>query len=265
MGDKAHRARKYARVGIATKGIVYLLMGGLAALTATKLNSDFMDSQQVLKWISERTFGRVLLFGMIVGLVGYVISRAILAFNNYDYDHSHGKPWVKRVGYVINGLGYILLCYSSITLLIGIKQNEGKSPFITSMLDSQLGVVLVIIVAAGLAISAINEFYMAFCGLMEDMILKDEMDKDNYSRLLLLGKIGRSARGLVFGCVAYTLFKAAFSDSAGVPGGTTVAFKFLEDAFGEIIMCVVAGGLAMYGLYLIIGSKYRNVPIRSVD
>ncbi|WP_237701663.1 DUF1206 domain-containing protein [Algoriphagus machipongonensis] len=77
--------------------------------------------------------------------------------------------------------------------------------------------------------------------------------------MVTLGKVGHTARGLVIGVIAFLTYRAAFSYSSEVAGGTKEAFSFLQDEFGTIVLSLVALGLAMYGIFLLINARYRDM------
>ncbi len=254
------KSRQFSRLGIAAKGIVYFLMGVMAATTAFRFSSELRGSTEVVRWISHLSFGWFLLLAVTIGLAGYTFSRIILTFNASDYDGSDSKPLVRRAGYFINGCGYLILLYSCISILIGATSDD-STPLLTAFLKSTTGQVTVCIVGIGLAISAINEWYMATGNLMQKMILKDDLSDNQYSTLLILGRVGRFARGFVFAAFSYLLFRSLWNHKPEVPKSTEKAFAFINFEFGDIIMGLIAIGLAFYGLFLILSAKHRNIPM----
>lgn len=255
-------SRQFARYGIAVKGVVYFLMGSLAALTASKITYQIKGGKDILEWISGLSFGWFMLLAVSIGIAGYIFSRFYLTFNNNDYDNSkEGKPRIRRLAYLINGFGYMVLLFSCIKLLIGAGFQGENTRLMVQLLSNWWGTLILITLALGLGVSALNEWYMAFGNMIEKMILPDDLSNTQYKYLLLLGRVGRFSRGIVFGVFSYLFFKTVIGWSNDIPKGADAAFTFMSVEYGSIIMGIVAGGLAFYGLFLILSAKHRNIPI----
>lgn len=253
-------SRRFSRIGIATKGIVFFLLGFMAFITACKLTSALKNEKEVIEWIYELYFGWFLLLAMTIGLTGYIFSRVYLTFNNEDYDGSNEKPFYRRAGYLINGLGYCLLLFTCITLLLG-NQDDVNSDFNLKILPTVYGKILIYIIALSLAISAINEWWISFSSMMDKMTYNDQLKIIHYKCLLLLGRIGRFSRGVFFGIFSYILAGSAYYDLENLPKGADAAFVFISATYGAFIMAVVAFGMMCYGLFLILSGRHRNIPI----
>ncbi|MGJ8684443.1 MAG: DUF1206 domain-containing protein [Nonlabens sp.] len=253
--------RRFARIGIATKGAVFFLMGFMALITAFQLTYTLKGGNDVLEWISHLSFGWFLLLLMTIGLAGYIYSRFYLTFNNGDYDGSDGKPTFRRLAYLINGLGYCLLFYSCLKFLLGISSDNGDSQWKLMLLQSIWGKIIVGIIATGLAVSAINEWWISFSVMMDKMTHKDDLTDRQYKYLMLLGRIGRFSRGIVFGVFSYVMFRSIYYGLKNLPKGADDAFQFMSAEYGAIIMGIVAAGLSCYGLFLLLSARHRNIPI----
>ncbi len=252
--------RRFARIGIAIKGFIYFLMGVMAAITASNISNELRGSEAILAWISELSYGKIFLFAISIGLLGYITSRFILAFNRHDYNgKDEGKPNYRRLGYIVNGLGYTLLLYTSITMII--EEYSKESGVLQGYFFTPLGKIVVGIVTIGLAISAINEWVMAFTGMINRMTLQRDLQDRSYRALMLLGRTGRFSRGLVFAAFAYILARPLVLNINEIPQSESDAFAFMQSQFGAISMFVVASGLAIYGAFLMLSSRYRNIPI----
>src|SRR5688500_5424301 len=63
--------RTLSRAGFATKGFVYVLIGGLAVLAAIGEGGRVTGSQGAVRTLGEQPFGRILLIAVAVGLMAY--------------------------------------------------------------------------------------------------------------------------------------------------------------------------------------------------
>jgi hypothetical protein len=72
-------AERLARVGYATKGVVYLLIGALAVLAALDAGKQPTDTRGAFQEVYSKPFGRVLLSALAVGLAAYGLYMLIEA------------------------------------------------------------------------------------------------------------------------------------------------------------------------------------------
>ncbi len=253
--------RRYARIGIASKGIVYFLLGIMALITAVNLNNALKNEEEIIQWIYQLTYGWFLLLILTIGLTGYIFSRIFLTFNRYDYDGTTSKPYYRRVAYLINGLGYCLLLFTCISVLSGTYDQDDPG-YKFMILQSTLGKSLVYLIAIGLGISAINEWWISFSSMLKKMIHSDLMSPVQYKYLLFLGRVGRFSRGFVFAVFSYILARSAYYDLQNIPEGADAAFAFINANSGAFIMGSIAFGVMCYGLFLMISGRHRNIPIK---
>lgn len=232
----------------------------MAFITACNLTSAVKNEKEVIEWIYGLSFGWFLLLAMTVGIAGYIFSRVYLTFNNEDYDGSNDKPYYRRFGYLINAFGYCLLLFTCITVLLGTK-GDVASNFNLKILPTTVGKLLVYIVALGLAVSMINEWWISLSNMINKMTLSDQLTDRKYKYLMLLGRVGRFSRGIVFGTLAYVLARSTYYDLENLPEGADAAFAFISATYGAFIMAVVAFGVICYGLFLILSARHRNIPI----
>ncbi|MGB3590516.1 MAG: DUF1206 domain-containing protein [Nonlabens sp.] len=253
------QARQFSRYGIAAKGVIFFLMGVMAAITASNISYELRGTREIFEWISTLSLGWFLLLLITIGLAGYIFSRFVLAFNAEDYDGSTSKPFYRRFSYVINGLGYTLLLYTCVVILLDSR--DGSGGIIAGQMYSWWGKILVLTITIGLLVSAVNEWIMSFSPMMLTMTNQNKMTDRNYKALMLLGRVGRFSRGLVFAAFAYIFGRPLVYRFQLIPENEGDAFAFMQSQFGAIIMGTVAGGLALYGLFLLLSSKNRNIPM----
>jgi hypothetical protein len=146
--------------------------------------------------------------------------------------------------------------------MILIEQYSDKSGLLETYFFTAIGKIIVVIVMVSLLISAVNEWIMAFSKRMTQMTTQHDLNSRNYAALMLLGRIGRFSRGLVFLAFAYIFGRPLVMNLQRLPYSESDAFAFMQSQFGAISMFVVASGLALYGAFLILSSKYRNIPIQ---
>src|SRR5690348_3886435 len=84
-----------ARLGLGARGIVYLLVGYIAARIALVHSGQQADRQGALQEFAHNTPGKVLLWVMAVGFAGYALWRVTQVIWGVPGDDG-AKEWVKR-------------------------------------------------------------------------------------------------------------------------------------------------------------------------
>ncbi|WP_165805986.1 DUF1206 domain-containing protein [Marixanthomonas spongiae] len=144
MGNKK---QNFARFGVATKGFVYVLIGGLTAFAAFGLGGQKSGSSNALDFISKQPFGKVLLIITAIGLLGYVFWRWYQAFADPKNNGTEFKALVKRFSYFISGAFYGFLAFSASKQVLGNTSGGGENSFLLNMLD-----IKAVAIAIGLAL-----------------------------------------------------------------------------------------------------------------
>jgi len=140
------------------------------------------------------------------------------------------------------------------------NSSGGDSGFVTKLLNSDYGTIIAIAIAVILAGKGIYEFYTAYSGKYTENVEQMEVDADAKSLLIKSGKMGFTARGVVAGIMAFLFFKAGLQDRSK-DIDKAQAFEFLQNEFGSIVLGIVAIGIALYGVFMLIKSKYPDTNV----
>jgi len=114
-----------------------------------------------------------------------------------------------------------------------------------------------IIIGVALAGKAIFHFKKAYNKeFMDEYSIADL----KYSKLAKnAGYLGYYARAVVEGILAFFFLKAGLYSGQNEIKGTQDAFSFLQDSsYGNILLGLVAGGLACYGIFVVLLSKHKK-------
>jgi hypothetical protein len=252
------------RFGIATKGFVFVLLGGLTVVAAFGLRvGGDSDSNGVLDYLSRSTIGTLILAITAAGLVAYVFWRFYQAFADSEHKGNGKKGLAKRVGYFSSGLIYALLAFTALQILFGNGGDSGggSNSYLAQALSHRYGQIIVGIIAIGYLGKAMYQIHRAYTGNYRKKIREQHLDDNSRKLLVVSGIAGYTARGVVIGIIAYMFFRAAWTSNSNEAGGTSEAFYFLQNEFGAIALVVIALGLVMYGIFYFLTAKHRQLNV----
>ncbi|QNJ97665.1 DUF1206 domain-containing protein [Constantimarinum furrinae] len=251
-----NKKNRFARIGVATKGILYLLIGVLTAMSAFKLGGRIAGSRNVIEFISEQLFGKILLILICVGLSGYVFWRLVQIFGNSEDETNKKKKVIKKAAYFISALFYSFLIYIAITILLGaLGSNATGGNLIRKVMTSGAGEIVAVLIGLVLAGKGIYEFYHAYKGKFKEEVKASKLPKISKTWLIRAGNTGIISRGVVSCIMAFLFLKTAFTGQFEQIGKKDV-FTYIKEEFGLLILGIIALGLALYGGFMIIRSRY---------
>ncbi len=256
------KRERFASFGIATKGIVYFIIGALTAMTAFGYGGQKSGSGTVLEFLADQSFGKVLLVLLAIGLLGYVFWRLYQAIANPNDIEDNAKGIIKRIAYFVSGILYGLLAYSALKLVLGTQSSGegGKSQIFNSDYAATIAIVLgVILIGKG-----IYEFYQAYSGKFKEEVESAGLDSRAQKYIMKAGKVGFTSRGVVAGILGFLFIKAGVGENAEKLGKSD-AFSFIQQEFGSVVMGIVALGLVGYGVFMIVKAKYSTLAVKSSD
>lgn len=248
-----------ARVGYASLGVVYLVIGGLALQRAFGNGGATTDAQGAFGTILQQPFGRFLLGVMAVGLAGYALWRFIQAFSGGTAGLRYETKERVKAGAL--GVIHAALAIAAGRYALGMGAAQ-RSPGQTAgtFMDQPFGQFLV--GAAGLAIIGFGlyQIYAAVqAHFLRDMNVQDMSPRERQVAEKS-GKIGIAAQGVVFGIIGAFLAQAAMthdpSQARGIGGALNA---LLSQPFGQFLLGVVALGLIAYAVFMFVEAKYHRI------
>jgi hypothetical protein len=255
------------RFGYAAKGIVYLIVGGLALQAVLGRGGTTTDQQGALAHIAAAPFGRSLLVVIAVGLVGYALWKMVSGILDTERKGTEWKGLLTRVVYVGVGLLYLGLAYSALRIAMGDSNVQGSSQqtqdWTTWLMSQTFGTWLVI--GAGLLVvgNGLFQLYRALKSDLCDQLDCGDLSPDQRAWVERIGRAGYGARGIAFFTIGGLLIVAAGHHDPGEAQGLDGALATLaSQPFGPYVLGLVAAGLAAYGVYALIEARYRVMVVR---
>jgi hypothetical protein len=258
---------RFARYGYAAKGVVYVLIGSLAALGAFHVGGNGpTDSRGALTEIVRQPYGRVMLGVVAAGLAGYALWRVTQALRDTEDKGTSWKGLAVRTGYAFIGIVYAGLSFSAVRLVLGGDAGAGSDEMTRGWtafaLMFPLGQLLVGL--AGLSVIAFGlwQCYKAFTAKFCRKWKRQEMRGHAHGLAMRAGQVGLVARAVVFFIIGLFLIQAAWLARAEEARGLSGALRTLEEQpHGPYVLGAVALGLVAYGLYMFVEARYRRMVI----
>ena len=247
-----------ARVGLAARGLIYVLIGALAVQVALG-DSERTDQKGALQKIAEQPFGQTMLWVVAAGLVAYGLWRIGEGIWGRREETDDKKRTVKRVESVASGLVNIALGLMAARVATGSGGSSG-SDLSSRLLDAKGGEAIMVVI--GLVLISVG-IGLAWRGLKTDFerqLKSGEMSPRTYAVVRRLGQAGYLARGAVVALVGGLVIKAALDHDPQKASGVDVALKSLAEApFGKFLLGLAALGLICFGAYSFAEARYRRL------
>ncbi len=260
--EKKNKVNKIKQFGFYSKGLVYALIGILAAMVAAGLGGDLKGVTGLVSFLDNLPAGRILVAIVALGLFAY--SLWCFYASIYDPNENGAKNRIRlRLVYAYSGVLYGLIAFSfGKAALTSANPSEGNSEkaALNELLAKEWGVWAIALITMAMAGNALWQIYLAYCG--EYMVLVDDDPKGKKELMLLKrsGKYGYLARGVVFGVLAFFMLKVFLNRNEEDYKGTAGAFAYLLGLeYGPFLMGNVALGMIGYGISCILVTRNSNL------
>ncbi|MCP8899983.1 DUF1206 domain-containing protein [Gilvimarinus xylanilyticus] len=256
----------WARAGYAARGLVYLLVGGLALMALLGAGGRTTDSRGALQTLVGEPFGLVTLTIVALSLVGYALWRSIQAFADADRHGRDLKAIAIRAGLFASAIVHLTLAGFVIQLVVsaggsdssgqgsqGVAQWLLQQPFGKTLLGATGVLIMVVGIAHGVK------------GWREQFAKHLQMRESLQSKLYPVCRFGLISRGVVLAIIGSFFIWAAVQADASQAQGVAGVMDFLrQQVFGKILLGAMALGLMAFGCYSLILSRYRRLAIKGV-
>lgn len=258
---------KLARAGYASKGVLYAVVGILAAMAATGYGGATTDSKGALHTIRAQPFGQVMLALVVVGLAGYAVWRLVQAILDPEGEGNGGKAIAKRVGWFAIGVMHLGLVVYAIGLLTGafLVGGGGGTRGWTARLMSWPGGPWVV-GALGLLIVGVS-LYKVHRGWKANLDKRLDLTRlgARARRLaILVSRFGMGARGVIGTIIGVALVFAGMRSNPREAKGLGEALASIQSwTLGSVMLGIVSLGLVAYGVYELVEARYRRFHVRA--
>ena len=254
---------RLARFGYAAKGVVYIVAGALAVLTAAGVGGELTDARGALRSIARQPFGRTMLAAVAVGLVGYVLWRWVQSITDADGKGRSFKGLALRTAYFTSGTVYAGLALAAARIVFGADEPAGESAtrsWTARLLAMPSGDWLVMLAGLSVIGFGLYQIYKGYKAKFRKRLKLPEIEAGARDWALLVGRVGYAARGVVFVVIGAFLLQAARHQNPGEAQGLDGALQALaRQSFGPYLLGAVAAGLVAYGVFALVEARYRRI------
>ncbi|HLG69222.1 MAG TPA: DUF1206 domain-containing protein [Chloroflexota bacterium] len=252
------------RAGLATRGVVYIIVGVLAVLVALGKGGGATDSGGALATVGAQPYGRPLLAVITIGLIGYALFSVIRAAFNTDGKEANAKGVIARAGSGMAGIAYGALAWRAVRLMTG---SSGGASSTTSaqqhsgqLLDLPFGQAALVVIGIIVLGFTGAQFYRAATSKVDDRLDLRSVAESLRDTILLLARCGIAARGVVAAIIGVFLVLAGVQRNPGQAQGADGALReLLRHPYGWLLLAVVASGLIAFGVFSLFEARYRKV------
>lgn len=233
-----------ARIGLACRGVLYLLVGVLALEVALGRNTQ-ADSGGALRTVAAQPLGTVLIGVLAAGLAGLALWKLGLVV--------YGRETKERLLDAGRAVVYAVLCAGSVSELAGggASNSDAESQTLTGQAMSLPGgQVLVGLIGGGLVIAGIVLAVQALRRTFEQGIATDRMPTATRRAVQILGITGHMARAVVVAAAGVFVLVAAVTFDPAQAKGLDGTLKSLRDTpAGPYLLGAVALGVCVFAIF----------------
>jgi hypothetical protein len=258
-GGAAPVIDRLVRFGFGAKGVVTILVGGLALRYAMRWGGGVTGPQGAIESVVDEPFGRIILAVLAFGLGGYALWMFVSAIIDADRKGSGFQGIAERVGFFVTGIAYALLAYATLELLLGRGGGGGTGldELAAAVLTPWVGRWLVGLAGGIVMTAGLLQLRLGITAGFRDS-LRAGMSRLERVVTVAIGSIGYLALGVLSLIVGYSLVQVAVQYDPSEAGGWDEALWLLAGlGEGRWLLGATSMGLILYGLYFVFLVRYR--------
>ena len=254
-----------ARAGYVAKGLVYVAIGVLAIQVALGTGGKTTGSGGAFESINAQPLGVVMLVLLALGLVGYASWKLVQGIMDPDDKGKDVQGIVRRVAYGGSALIHLGLAFSALEELLGPEgQSTTLDQWTAWVMSYQPPLGRILVALVGLAVISVG-LYQFYAGVtarfLQDMETYHVHEAARWA--MLSGRIGTVARAVVILVAGSFVTLAAWQSNPSQTRGLGGSLETLvRQPYGPYLLGLVAAGLVLYGFFMFVVARYREVEAR---
>lgn len=248
-----------ARLGLAARGIFYLVLAALALglLVGHPPSGREANANGALAAVASTGVGRLLLAGAGIGFLAFAVARVVGACT----DRRPGR--LRRASTAGQGLVYLALAASTASFLAGHRSTGSEQ-----QQQRMTGVVLalpggrLLLVTAGLVMLGVCcwQLIVAARDHFSDTLHVERMSRPARKIMILTGRVGIPARALALAPVGVFLVVAGVTaDRHRAVGLDAFLLRLMPTAWGRIAVALIVIGFVVFAAYSFFDARFRDV------
>jgi hypothetical protein len=249
------------RVGLAARGLVYVLIGILAFQIAFVDRAERADQKGAFQTLAQNGFGKAVLWIVIIGFVGYGVWQATEAAWGHRRERDDRKRTANRVESAVKAVIYLVLAVVAFRVVTGSSRGgQGGEQVTAEVLTMTGGRFLVGLAGVVIVAAAVVLTWRGLRTKFEEHLDLAELGPRARSTVINLGKVGYIARGIVFALVGILVVAAAVTFDPDKARGMDAALRQVAaQPYGPWLLSLMALGLMCFGVYSFAESRYRRL------
>ena len=262
--ERAAPFRWLVRAGFASRGVTYGLIGALALAIAVGAGTAGAppNQQGALALIARTSIGGAALVVICAGLLAYAFWKFTQGILGSGPEGGGGPKWSDRTANLAGGIVYVGFFAVAVSALIGGSGNSSAAPkhAAAGILAWPGGRFIVGTAGIGLIAVSLYQLQDAVRGRFAKDNKTSRMDARAREVFMLLGRVGLTARALVFGLVGYFLVRAAIDfnpkEAVGIDGALA---RLHQQPLGQVLLAIAAAGLLIFAAFSLLEARYRRL------
>ena len=252
-----------ARVGLVSYGVVHLLVAWLALQLAWGTSSESADQSGALSTVAESPVGKPLLWIIAIGMFALALWQAMEVLRWRSGWSASGEARTEAIKNTAKSVAKTIIYVALGVLAVRTATGSGGSSS-QQQQNTTAGVFAWpagrwLVGAAGLVLIGVGAYHV-YKGVTKHFLKELDLAQapPSATRLVTrLGQVGYPGKGIALGVVGGLIVWAAITFDPEKASGLDGALRTILDApFGQVLLTLVALGIAAFGAYLFVRARY---------
>ncbi|GLU47823.1 DUF1206 domain-containing protein [Nocardiopsis ansamitocini] len=252
---------RLARLGLAAKGLLYLIIGYLAVQIAFGSSDEQADNSGALQMIADNTGGQIVLWAAALGMFGLALWQFTVAAFGSRLGLDKASKRALAAG---RALTYGSLCATIVTFLLGYSQpssQDSQSKEMTAtLMELPAGQFVVGAVGLGFIVAGVVIAWGGATRKFEKDLAVGAIPATARKAVIGLGVAGTVTKGIIISAAGVLIGWAAVTFDPDKAQGLDGTLRALADTpAGPWLLALVAFGVLLYALFCFCQSRWARV------